>query len=65
MEGKIVGGECAGFFIRIESVSEGALDCLILIWREDPRVGYDYWVENVDDIGPFLEEVGWQVEWLK
>jgi len=62
-KGQISSGQYAGFFVRIDS--QNTRSCLILIWKDSPPEGYDYWVEKATDLEQFFQEAGWDIEWLE
>jgi hypothetical protein len=62
--GRIKNGQHAGFLLRIEDDSQNTGGYLILIWRDIPPTGYDYWVEKLADIDQFMIGADWDVEWL-
>jgi hypothetical protein len=64
-KGRIRAGKDADFFVRIEDDAENTGGYLILIWKDAPSIGYDYWVENLDDLEQFLRESSWDIEWLE
>lgn len=64
-KGRIRAGKDAGFYVRIEDDAENTGGYLILIWKDAPSIGYDYWVENLIDLDRFLNECGWDIEWLE
>ena len=64
-KGLIKNGRDAGFFVRIEDDSQNTGGFLILIWKEHPREGYDYWVESLANLEQFMNESGWEIEWLE
>lgn len=63
--GRIRSGEHAGFFVRVQDDSKSTGGYLILLWRESPAEGYDYWVENLNELDQFLAESGWDIKWLE
>jgi hypothetical protein len=64
-KGRIKAGVHAGFFVRIQDDSQNTGGSLILIWKDNPSMGYDDWVENLIDLDQFVHESGWDVEWLE
>ena len=63
--GRIQNGEYAGWDIIIEDDAENTGGYLVLIsaGHGKPREGYDDWVETKDDLGKYMEESGWIVDW--
>ena len=64
-KGRIRNGKYAGFFVRIEDDSQNTGGYLILRWQDVPSVGYDHWVENLADLEQYMNEAGWDIEWLQ
>lgn len=64
-KGRIRSGQYAGFFVRVDDDAKSTGGYLILIWKDNPSVGYDYWVQTVADLEPFIREAGWDIEWLE
>jgi hypothetical protein len=64
-KGRIRSGKGAGFFVRIEDDSQNTGGYLILRWQDVPKVGYDHWVENLADLEQYMNEAGWDIEWLE
>jgi hypothetical protein len=64
-KGRIKTGEHAGFFVRIQDDSQNTGGYLILIWKDTPSVGSDFWVEKLTDLDQFFNESGWDIEWLE
>ncbi len=64
-KGRISSGKNAGFFVRIDDDSPNTGGYLILIWKDSPPEGYDYWVEKAADLEQFFREAGWDIEWLE
>jgi hypothetical protein len=62
-DGRIVSGEYAGYEVRIVDDSKATGGYLILTWKDDPKTGFDNWVETVDDLEQFFRESGWIIEW--
>jgi hypothetical protein len=64
-KGRIRNGKYAGFFVRIDDDSQNTGGYLILTWQDAPSLGYDNWVENLADLEQFMNEAGWDIEWLE
>jgi hypothetical protein len=63
--GRIVSsGERCGWYVKVQGDSENSGGFLILEWSENPRIGFDSWVNTRGDVDRFFEESGWQVDWL-
>jgi hypothetical protein len=61
--GLVKNGPHAGFSIRIEYDAKDTGGYYILIWKVEPREGYDDWVQSQNDLEQFFVESEWIVEW--
>lgn len=63
--GKIVFGEEAGSYIKVEDDAANTGGYLILTATDpDMREGFDNWVENRDALAKYFSDAGWVIEWL-
>lgn len=61
-KGTIRSGKYEGWSVFIQDDSENTCGYLILIERGSD--GYDYWVEDLESLQQFLQESGWEIEWM-
>ena len=63
--GKILSGEDAGHYVKIER-DPGSISAYLILTSDTPdfQTGFDDWVSNSSDLAKYLEEPGWQIEWL-
>ncbi|MEU3833353.1 hypothetical protein [Streptomyces microflavus] len=64
--GKISGGEEGGRFVKINELPDDPPSYLILLAHDRgfARGCGDYWAENSDDLGEFINEAPWPITWL-
>ena len=68
--GKILKGEDAGWYVKIEDDSPSTSGYLILISSSsnmsplDPSPGFDYWVDSYDSLVGFFYASKWIIHWL-
>jgi hypothetical protein len=67
VEGTITWDQASGFRVRVQDDPTRPGAYLVAVWKPSDRYatdGADYHVEQYDDdLMPFFEEAGWQVEW--
>ncbi|MEV7087255.1 hypothetical protein AB0O07_15355 [Streptomyces sp. NPDC093085] len=65
--GRIISGDDAGKFVKIEELLDSPPSYLILMAydREFKRGCGDYWVEGRDSLEGFFREGEWRVEWVE
>lgn len=62
--GKIVTGEDAGCWLRIEDDARNTGGYLIHISRDPDFIdSHDCWVKDKSDLDRFFKECAWKVEW--
>jgi hypothetical protein len=61
--GKIISGPNSGYSIEIQDDSKESGGYFIVGWQENPKDGFDYWVEKREYLDEFFEEAGWKIEW--
>jgi hypothetical protein len=67
VNGQIEAGEHIGWFVRVEDDAAGTGGYYVLLFRSlDPSdsVGFDDWVESVDDVTKLFAERQWKIRWL-
>jgi hypothetical protein len=67
VNGQIEAGEHFGWFVRVEDDTAGTGGYYVLLFRSlDPgdSVGFDDWVESVDDVPKLFAERQWKIRWL-
>jgi len=63
--GRILTGEDAGGFVKIEDDAAESGGYLVLVKPDPARDGgHDSWVEKYEDLPRYFAEAGWTVEWL-
>lgn len=66
--GLILNSDRAGHFVRVEDDSENTGGFLVFEWWVDSggpnkEGAFDSWVENLESLGKFFVESGWEVKW--
>ncbi|WP_248323020.1 hypothetical protein [Caballeronia sp. Sq4a] len=62
--GKIIAGDNAGSYVKVEDDSASTGGFLILTsGHPDLSAGFDNWVETKDAVERFFAESNWNVEW--
>lgn len=64
--GRILTGSDAGWFVEVVDDTDSSGGFLILTHEHLDRSGngHDSWVETLDDVKRYLDESGWEIEWL-
>ncbi len=64
--GRILAGEDAGRFVRIEDDMASSGGYLVSVQADLDHVGgHDSWVEKYEDLPRYFAEARWNVEWLE
>ena len=63
--GKIISGRNTGWYIKLinDQISSGGF-YIYEFKNPDDNEGFDTWLENESDIQGFINESGWEIEWL-
>ena len=67
--GRIIAGEYKGWFVKIEDDRGGGCTggFYVYIVRGESFnksvEGYDDWLESIEEIPTYIEEMGWIIEW--
>ena len=66
-KGEIIKGEYTGWYIELVDDSQGETGgYYIVITNPAPNISktYDSWLEEEEDVPAYINEMGWEINWL-